>query len=221
MKPRADFTEDFGLSGLTKYLQSRLAPRDAAGILSFVDNLLEVEGRAYAQEVAEDVRRMTRSSLPDAVLSTVWLAATESRFDPAGTGLGIRIWLEQIADTCSSFVRRDDPSFNLGEPGPADHPELREEVLAELRGTGPALAEKAVTAIYPPPLRAVVPALEAAVTELGPDLGFRLFLRAMKVYFIPIGPARLSRFEEIGRRLGYHEWVVEDGSLNVWSDLED
>ncbi|MFG2919708.1 hypothetical protein ACGF0D_43430, partial [Kitasatospora sp. NPDC048298] len=67
----------------------------------------------------------------------------------------------------------------------------------------------------------VLPALEAAVTELGPDLGFRLFLRAMKVYFIPIGPARLSRFEEIGRRLGYHEWVVEDGSLNIWSDLED
>ncbi|MFG2919405.1 hypothetical protein ACGF0D_41855, partial [Kitasatospora sp. NPDC048298] len=65
MKPRADFTEDFGLSGLTKYLQSRLAPRDAAGILAFVDNLLEVEGRAYAQEVAEDVRRVTRSSLPD------------------------------------------------------------------------------------------------------------------------------------------------------------
>ncbi|MFF2117361.1 hypothetical protein ACFVXH_08510 [Kitasatospora sp. NPDC058184] len=43
----------------------------------------------------------------------------------------------------------------------------------------------------------------------------------MKVYFIPIGPARLSRFEEIGRRLGHHEWVVEDGSLNIWSDLED
>ncbi|WP_220449976.1 hypothetical protein [Kitasatospora xanthocidica] len=40
----------------------------------------------------------------------------------------------------------------------------------------------------------------------------------MKVYFIPIGPARLSRFEEIGRRLGHHEWVVEDGSLNIWSD---
>ncbi|MGW4652127.1 hypothetical protein [Kitasatospora sp. NPDC004289] len=83
------------------------------------------------------------------------------------------------------------------------------------------LTDKAVTYPYAPPLPTLVPALEAAVGEVGADLGFRLFLRAMKVYFVPIGPARLARYQELGRRLGYHAFVVEDGSLNIWSDLDD
>ncbi|MFF1909934.1 hypothetical protein [Kitasatospora sp. NPDC058218] len=221
MEPRADFGEDFGFSGLTKYVQSRFVPREAAGILSFVESLLDVEGRAYALEVVEDIRRLTESLLSDDALSIVWLAATEARFDPSGGNLTIRAWLQRIADTCIGFVRREDPAFVPSGPGPVRHPELMDTVLVEIRQVGAALNEKAVASVYPPPLAALVPTLEAAVAELGPDLGFRLFLRAMKVYFVPIGPARLERFERIGSQLGYHEWVVEDGSLNIWSDLEN
>ncbi|MEV6975998.1 hypothetical protein [Kitasatospora sp. NPDC093806] len=221
MKPRADFDEDFGFSGLTKYLQFRSAPRDAAGLLSFVEMILEEKGRAYALEVIEDALRLTRSPLSDEMLSTIWLVTTEARFDPMSAGVNIRTWLEQITDTCASFIRLTDSSFEPADPAPASHPELLEDVLAELRGIGPVMADKAATSIYVPPLPLLVSTLKTAVTTFGPDLGFRLLLRAMKVYFVPIGPSRLKRLEEIGSQLGYHKWVVEDGSLNIWSDLSD
>ncbi|MEU8515935.1 hypothetical protein AB0C76_30800 [Kitasatospora sp. NPDC048722] len=221
MKPRDDFDEDFGLTGLTKYLAMHLTLRDEAACLDLAERLFEREGPVYAQEVLDDARRLERSRLPDVTLSTLWLAAARARFDPAGAGLGIRAWLRRVEDTCAAFVRQDEPSFSPSL-SPADpDPGLRTAVLAEVRGVGPALAEAAVTSVYVPPLPGLVPALAEAVDELGADLGFRLFLRAVKVYFVPIGPARLGRFEEIGRRLGYHEWVVEDGNLNIWSDLED
>ncbi|GAA4995763.1 hypothetical protein [Kitasatospora paranensis] len=221
MQPRADFHEDFGLSGLTRVVQSRFVPRTEAGCLCTARNVLEVEGQPFAEEVVEDVRRLTQSSLSDDVLSTLWLAATEARFDPVAAGLGIRAWLLRIADTCVACIREVEPSFDPAMPGPAGHPEIRDAVLAELRDIGPALAQKAVTSLYAPPLPALVPSLEEAVTELGPDLGFRLFLRAMKVYLVPIGPGRLDRYQRIGRSLGYNELVVTDGSLNIWYDLED
>ncbi|MGW2255565.1 hypothetical protein ACWCXH_36175 [Kitasatospora sp. NPDC001660] len=221
MKPRHDFDEDFGLTGLTKYLAMHLTLRDEASCLDLAERLFEREGPVYAQEVLDDTRRLAQSRLPDDTLSALWLAAGRARFDPTGAGLGIRIWLRRVEDACTAFVRRGDPAF-VPALSPADpDPGLRAAVLAELRGVGPALAEAAVTSLYVPPLPGLVPALVAAVDELGPDLGFRLFLRAVKVYFIPIGPTRLGRFEEIGRRLGYHEWVVEDGNLNIRSDLED
>ncbi|GAA2751765.1 hypothetical protein [Kitasatospora cinereorecta] len=221
MTPREDFTEDFGITGLTKHITPPYVPGDEAGCLDMAALLFEREGRLYAEEMLEDARCLVESSLSDGVLATVWLAATGSHFDPVGAGLGIRPWLRRIEGACLSFIRRDDPTFVPTAPGPAADPALRDAVLAELRGMAPALAEAAVSARCAPPLPAVVPALAAAVAELPADLGFRLFLRAVKTYFVPIGPARKARFKEIGRRLGYHGLVVGDGNLNVWSDLVD
>jgi hypothetical protein len=45
VQPRADAWEDFGLSGLTKVLQSRFSPRDEAGCLALTERVPEVEGR--------------------------------------------------------------------------------------------------------------------------------------------------------------------------------
>ncbi|WP_380282150.1 contact-dependent growth inhibition system immunity protein [Kitasatospora purpeofusca] len=222
MIPRQDFDEDFGLTGLTKYLAMHLDLRDEPGCLELATALLEHQGNpAYAEEVLDDVERLTRSPLTDDALSALWLAACNARFDPARSGLRMRVWLDRLAETCTAHLRRNDPSFEPARSRPADHPDLREAVLAELRGVAPALAEKAVGSLCVPPLPQLVPSLEAAVTALGPDLGFRLVLRAMKVYFVRIGPARLARLEGIGRLLGYHDRVVEDGNLNIRSDLED
>ncbi|MFJ3794234.1 hypothetical protein [Kitasatospora sp. NPDC090091] len=221
VKPRDDFDEDFGLTGLTKYLAMHLTLRDEAATLDLIQRLSQREGPVYAQEVLDDARRMAQSRLPEDALATLWLAASGARFDPVGCGLGIRTWLHRVESSCTAFIRQRELSF-VSALSPTDpDPALRAAVLAELQGLGPALAEAAVTSLCIPPLPGLVPALEAGVDELGPDLGFRLFLRVVKVYFVPIGAARLSRFEEIGRRLGYHEWVVEDGNLNIWSDLED
>ncbi|MGW4647608.1 hypothetical protein ACWEPF_13755, partial [Kitasatospora sp. NPDC004289] len=109
MEPRADFDEDFGLSGLAKFVQPWSSPRDAEGILAFTASLLEYEGSGYAAEVADDVRRLTGSALPDAVLSVLWLAATGARYDPDADGLGIRVWLNRLAGACLPYGRQAPP----------------------------------------------------------------------------------------------------------------
>ncbi|KDN80636.1 hypothetical protein KCH_76120 [Kitasatospora cheerisanensis KCTC 2395] len=57
--------------------------------------------------------------------------------------------------------------------------------------------------------------------EIGSDLGMRLFLRAMKTSFAPIGLTRLARLEALGERIGYSDLVVADGTLNTHFDLTD
>lgn len=59
----------------------------------------------------------------------------------------------------------------------------------------------------------VVPALERVVTEVDPDLGFRLFLRVLKAYLVPISEPQHLRYRELGERFGYNESVVDDGTL--------
>ncbi|MFF7591684.1 hypothetical protein ACFZCK_29815 [Kitasatospora purpeofusca] len=197
MPPRQDFDEDFGLTGLTKYLAMNLDLRDEPGTLELATKLFEDKGGpAYAGELLDDVRLLTRSPLTDDALSALWLAACNARFDPARSGLPVRLWLDRLTDTCTAHLRRNDPSFEAVRSPSADHSGLREAVLAELLGVAPALAERAVGNLYVPPLPQLVPSLEAAVSALGSDLGFRLVLRALKVYFVPIGPTRLARFEE-------------------------
>ncbi|MFJ1602294.1 hypothetical protein ACIOHS_02790 [Streptomyces sp. NPDC088253] len=59
----------------------------------------------------------------------------------------------------------------------------------------------------------LVPALERVVTEACADLGYRLFLRAVKAYFVPV-PAdgkTYGRFVALGERFGYPYWVVREG----------
>ncbi|MFI9269786.1 contact-dependent growth inhibition system immunity protein [Kitasatospora sp. NPDC052896] len=220
MKPRDDFDEDFGLSGLTKYVRSPWVTRSETAVLDLVGDLAERYGRVYAEEVLRDIQRLLAAPLPDEVLNSLWLAATGAHFDPAGEGLDIRTWLSRIAEVCIGRIRQDDPTFVSTVLVPAPETGLREAILEEIRGAAPALTEKAVTSTYPAPLPDVVPALRA-VTEIDPDLGFRLFLRAMKVYFVPISEARWERFNKLGERFGYNEFVVDDGNLNIWSDLVD
>ncbi|MDH6129245.1 hypothetical protein [Kitasatospora sp. GP82] len=222
-KPHDAFYEDFGLSGFTKYVHSPFVAQDEAACLDLADRLTERYGKVYAQDVLADLQRLQAAPLPDEVLSTLWLAATRAHFDPVGAGLGIRTWLSRIADVCVSRIRQDDPSFLPAAPtlGTGTDAGLQGSVLAEIRGVAPALTEAATTSIYTAPLPDVVLALERAVTEVDADLGFRLFLRAMKAYFVPISEARYQRFLDLGERFGYHELVVDDPNLNIWSDLVD
>ncbi|MFF4042763.1 hypothetical protein [Streptomyces sp. NPDC001816] len=58
----------------------------------------------------------------------------------------------------------------------------------------------------------LVPALERVVTESCADLGYRLFLRAMKAYHVPADRPRLVALGvALGERFGYPYWVVREG----------
>ncbi|NBM19113.1 hypothetical protein [Streptomyces sp. GC420] len=222
VKPRDEFDQDFGLSGLTQKFRPSAEIRSEADALDLVEGMTDrFESVAYAHQLLEDVQRLVGSALPDEVIHTLWLAATRAYFDPAAHGLDSRTWLRRIADVCVARIRRGDPSFTPAAAGPDPDQALTQAVLEEIRGCAPALTEAAVTSAYADPLPDVVSALERALPEVGADLGFRLFLRAMQAYFVPISETRHARFLLLGERLGYHEFVVDDGCLNVWDDLVD
>jgi hypothetical protein len=214
------FDEDFGLSGLTKYFTYPLKRNQAEGI-ELTELLAERYGAGYAQRVLADLQLLLTAPLPDEVLNTLWLGATQAHFDPQGEGIGIRHWLEQLANVCLARIRQNQVLPLPAAPATGQDEGLREAVLAELDGVGPALAEAVVTSLYAPPLPNLVPALRRVVTEVDPDLGFRLLLRALKAYFMPISEVRYQRFLSLGERFGYHELVVDDGNLNTWPDLVD
>ncbi|MFI6689806.1 hypothetical protein [Streptomyces sp. NPDC050485] len=51
------------------------------------------------------------------------------------------------------------------------------------------------------------------MSEVDPDLGFRLFLRAMKALWIPIDKPQLDRYMTIGERFGFNEAAVHHGEF--------
>lgn len=96
---------------------------------------------------------------------------------------------------------------------------VKEAVAAEVRSVGPALEQTTAHHAYSP-LDGVVPALQRAV-DIDPDLGFRLLLRALKGYFVPISQARYERYLEFGDELGLGEDVVDDRDFTLSPDLLD
>ncbi|MGW0585593.1 hypothetical protein ACWD25_59250 [Streptomyces sp. NPDC002920] len=215
------FGIDFGLSGLTSFFRYPTplpGETEAVGLVAAVAG--EYDG-AYARQLLEDVQRLLESPLPDEAIVTLWLAATEGYFDPVAHGFDGRGWLRRIAEVALAEIRAGDSSFVPAAPEPVTDPELRSAVLAEIREVASALTEATLTSLYADPLPDVVPALERIVADADADLGFRLFLRVLKAYFVEIDEGRLYRFCALGERFGYHELVVEDGNLNIWSDLAD
>ncbi|MEU7552627.1 hypothetical protein AB0B01_09740 [Streptomyces sp. NPDC044571] len=67
----------------------------------------------------------------------------------------------------------------------------------------------------------VVRTLKRTVADVDPDLGFRMLLRVLKAYQITIGESHLARYLELGERLGYGEFVVEDRGIDVRPDPTD
>jgi hypothetical protein len=58
-----------------------------------------------------------------------------------------------------------------------------------------------------------VRAIEEAVGQVDPDLGFRLFLRVLAVLSVPMTEEQYTRYVGIGARLDYceyHVYQVED-----------
>jgi hypothetical protein len=89
-------------------------------------------------------------------------------------------------------------------------------VLREVRQAAPELTDRPEHA-GAPALRSAVPALEACVTAVDPDLAFRLLLQTLGTCDVTIDGDRRARFEAIAGRLGYSEDHVEDRlPVNPW-----
>ncbi|MFE9404794.1 hypothetical protein ACFYNY_24015 [Streptomyces sp. NPDC006530] len=168
------------------------------------------DNRTAAMQIGEDVRRLLASPLTDEAIRTVWLGATEAYFDPAKHGLTGRDWLRLIEQRWTDSVRQRDPAFMPSRPHPVTDATLRSAVLGEISSVAGDLERAAFKGAVP----SLVPALEQVVSRACADLGYRLFLRALRAYFVEITQERCDALMALGEAFGYPEFLVDD-NLNV------
>ncbi|WP_175407684.1 hypothetical protein [Streptomyces sp. TRM64462] len=213
---------DFGLSALTEKLSSAPASLDDAQAWEYAAAVAAVCDGEGAVELGVDVRCLLDSALPDEVLRTAWLAATRERFDPADFGMDVRGWLRRLADLCPARVRKRahhhwpaPPRSDMAEE------ELCEAVVREMRNVAAEVTHTMAKSGSAAPLSESVPAaLERIVEESDGELGFRLLLRVLKAYRVPVGKDQYDRLMELDHALRYPGPVVYDG-LNVqWLPID-
>jgi hypothetical protein len=208
------YSDDFGLTGLTEQLCSPGRPAvDLPAALAVAARLADGSDGEEAVELEEDARRLLDGPLSEEVLHTVWLAAVGRIFDPAGHGMDIRTWLREISDLAADRLGQNKRSYVPPPIQPVRDEDLCREVVAEIRG----LAADLTGAWALPDL---VSGLEQVVTLADADVGFRLFLRALKVYSVPVSKERYDRFLRLGERLGYPVAVVRDGLVVDWPPID-
>jgi DNA-binding cell septation regulator SpoVG len=207
---RKDIWIDFGFSGLTKWFGSPWAGEHTP--VEIVVLAADWGEGAYAPTLLDDAVGLLDSPLPTRVIDILWCAAVGMEFVPDARWVDGRDWLRQIVDVCEERIRRGESRSVAHPQASAWDPELRDAVLAEVRALAPELDR--ATADHPYyGVPEVVPSLERVVTEVDPDLGFRLFLRVLKAYLVPISESQHLRYRELGERFEYNEFVVDDGTL--------
>ncbi|WP_327695784.1 hypothetical protein [Streptomyces sp. NBC_00459] len=217
-QPHRHLGVDIGLSGLIKWIRYPLVNSEAAG-LEVVESVADRFEGAFAHQLLRDCLVLLDSPLSSRDVEILWLAGTFREFDLERLGIDGRVWLCRIADICTGRIRRNDHSFSPVTATSVVDEATKEAVRAEVRSVGPALEQRTAHHSYHP-LAGVVPALEQAV-DIDADLAFRLLLRAVKAYSVPIGEARYERYLVLGDELGLGEDVVDDTDFNVWTDLVD
>ncbi|WP_229864660.1 hypothetical protein [Streptomyces djakartensis] len=150
----------------------------------------------------EDALRLLRSPLSDATITTLWVAVSD-----AALRMGGRDWLRLVADVCAERLREVAPVYTIVVP-PA-RTDSADAVLRELRETVPTVVDKAVSPHWQPlPAAQVMAALEEVVRRVDPDLGFRLFLRFLRVLAVPVTREQFERYEAIAERFAYGKYHV-------------
>ncbi|MFF4400093.1 hypothetical protein [Streptomyces sp. NPDC001480] len=234
------YDSDFGLSGLTESFALSTPPGTADAALALVtEKLAAYEGETpvdmsgferlsederhilgydvfhddfgYAEELRADLGKLLDSPLSDEVLGAVWLAATGGVWDPRAHGTGARDWLARMDATCAARPprkvegRAPAPTWSYWRLPPVET--VRDAILAEIRASADELP-------------GLAPALEEVATRADLDLGFRLYLRALKTAGVPVPEERCNRFGDLSVPFGYHFQVVYEGLTVVWRPLE-
>jgi hypothetical protein len=176
--------------------------------LGFAELAVDEFDRSRAVQLGQDIQRLLRSLLPDDTIRTAWLGAAHGLFDPAEYGISTRAWLQRAEEAWLARVRRDDPAFVPPPPKPVVDQELRRAVLQLIHPSAERLGHAAENPPFGTPVTGLVPALERVVTESCADLGYRLFLRAMKAYHVPADKPSLVA---LGERFDYPDGVVREG----------
>ncbi|MFF3842923.1 hypothetical protein [Streptomyces sp. NPDC001930] len=208
-----DYAADFGLSGLAGTLCARSTLRlDEAVVL----DVAESEAEDDDHRLGADVRLLLESPLPDDVLRTVWLAGVRRCFDPAEEGTDTRTWLDAVAELCPPRAPERDPyearSLDASRPVVPEE-ELRTTVAAEIESAAAGLELRVA-------VPGIVPALLRVVREADADLGFRLFLRALKAYSVPVDADAYDRLLALGDGLAYPPAAVHEGLTVRWRPLD-
>ncbi|MET9884368.1 hypothetical protein ABZZ20_14690 [Streptomyces sp. NPDC006430] len=207
---------DIGLSGLMKTLHYPRTNRMSIA-LAHVGWFAEREDGAFAHQLLDDTKRLLASDLSGPELSALWQAGTSRDFDLEACGIEGRQWLTWIEEIAEYRI-----TWNVGDaPVPLDLPPARgltEAVLSEIASVAQDLESATAGHAYAA-VPDVVPALRRVVADVDPDLGFRLLLRVLKSYFVPIGPTRVAGYHALAEPLGLERALVEDGDFNVRPDL--
>ncbi|MEU0846844.1 hypothetical protein ABZ387_02590 [Streptomyces flaveolus] len=211
------YSGDFGLTGLAERLCSlgRAAGTtvDLPAALAVAARSAEESDGEEAEELGEDARRLLDGLLPDDVLHPVWLAVVGRTFDPADHGMNTSTWLRAVSDLATDRLRQNKKSYAPPPVQPVRDEKVCAEVVAEIQ----ALATELTGATG---LRDLVPGLVHVAGRTDADLGFRLFLRALKTHPVRISKERYDKFRELGERLGYPVAVVRDGLDVDWPPID-
>ncbi|MFI6413426.1 hypothetical protein [Streptomyces sp. NPDC050585] len=162
----------------------------------------------------QDVRLLRDSPLSDEAIRTVWLGATDHIFDPARDGVSARDWLARLEEAWLTAARHTGPGPVPPATRPVRDEEDRRVVLGVIRTLGPLLAFEAERHACPLPLAGLVPALEQVTGDVCPGLGYRLLLRALKSYCVPVGRETADALTSTGARFGFSPQYVH-AELNL------
>ncbi len=195
---------DFGLTGLTEQLSS-CSDADFPAALTITADLMDGFGDVEPVALGEDVRRLLGGVLAEVTLHRVWVAAVGRGFDPVEHGgMDTSAWLRAVSELAKDRLRRNRRSDTPLPVQPVRDEDLCEEIVAELRGLSADLASD----------------LEQVVVLADADVGFRLFLRALKTHSVCVSKERYDRFLGLGERLGYPVAVVRDGLTVDWPPID-
>lgn len=213
---------DFGLSALTeKLFATGVRVNEAQALELAAEVAADCEGRG-AVELGVDLRCLLESALPEEPIRTAWLAATRQSFDPADFGMGMRGWLRRLADQYPARSRKKTHGHRPeSSPSSMDEEDLCEAVVLEIRTSASELTRAmAKSGFAAPSPESVSEALERIVRESDGELGFRLFLRVLKAYGVPVAKDQYDRLMVLDTKLRYPGPLVYDG-LNVrWPPID-
>lgn len=184
----------------------------SAMVLIAERSVTDLDGPA-ALQLGRDVRRLLDSALAEETIRTAWVGSTDHVFDPCKEDVGPRAWLKKIKAAWLSAEFRCAPRFVPPAADPVTDDTLRAAVVRAMGGVVAdlTLADEAGQQFNSLPQTGLVPALEQVVVHVCADLGYRLFLRAMKAYYVAVDASSRDAFVALGRQFGYPDPLVEEG----------